>query len=110
MPGLFELKASETGQFTFVLKADNGEIILRSESYTSKAAAEKGIASVQSHAADLANFSKQDAKDGSFYFNLVAANGEIIGTSQMYKSTESRDKGIASIQTNGPSTTVVSAS
>lgn len=110
MPGLFELKASETGQFTFVLKADNGEIILRSESYTSKAAAEKGIASVQAHAADLANYSKHDAKDGSFYFNLIAANGLIVGTSQMYKSVESRDKGMASVQTNGPTKTVVSSS
>lgn len=110
MPGLFELKASENGQFTFVLKADNGEIILRSESYSSKAAAEKGIASVQSHAANPVNYSKHEAKDGSFYFNLLAANGLIVGTSQMYKSEAARDKGLASVQTNGPSTTVVSAS
>lgn len=109
MPGLYELKSSESGQYSFVLKADNGEIILRSESYSSKAAAEKGIASVQSHAADEANYTKHTAKDGTFYFNLVAANGLNVGTSQMYKSEAARDKGIASVRTNGPTTTVVGA-
>lgn len=108
MPGLYELKSSESGQFSFVLKADNGEIILRSESYTNKAGAENGIESIRNHAKDAANFSKQVAKDGSLFFNLIAANGLIIGTSQMYKSEASRDKGIASVQTNGPTATVVS--
>ena len=49
MAGWFELNKSSENQFRFVLKAGNGEIILTSELYTSKAAAEKGIASVQSN-------------------------------------------------------------
>lgn len=44
MAGWFELNKSSENQFRFVLKAGNGEIILTSELYTSKAAAEKGIA------------------------------------------------------------------
>lgn len=42
MAGWFELNKSSENQFRFVLKAGNGEIILTSELYTSKAAAEKG--------------------------------------------------------------------
>jgi len=44
MSGWFELSKSSDGQFRFVLKAGNGEIILTSELYTSKSAAENGIA------------------------------------------------------------------
>ncbi len=48
MAGWFELSKSSDNQFRFVLKAGNGETILTSELYTSKASAEKGIASVRS--------------------------------------------------------------
>jgi uncharacterized protein YegP (UPF0339 family) len=50
--GKFELKAAKDGQFRFNLKAGNGEIIATSESYTSKAAALKGIESVRKNAAE----------------------------------------------------------
>ena len=42
MAGWFELSKSSDNQFRFVLKAGNGETILTSELYTSKASAEKG--------------------------------------------------------------------
>ena len=51
-------------------------------------------------------YTHSDASDGRFYFNLKAANHQIIGTSQMYKDAAGRDNGIKSVQTNGPSTTV----
>ncbi|HBR2370888.1 TPA: DUF1508 domain-containing protein, partial [Klebsiella pneumoniae] len=46
MAGWFELDKSSNGQYKFVLKAGNGEIILTSELYTTKSSAENGIASV----------------------------------------------------------------
>ena len=46
--------------------------------------------------------SRLTAKDGSFYFNLAAANGEIIGSSEMYTTAAARDKGIESVKANGP--------
>lgn len=49
MSGWFELSKSSDGQFRFVLKAGNGETILTSELYTSKSAAENGIASVRTN-------------------------------------------------------------
>jgi uncharacterized protein YegP (UPF0339 family) len=39
------------------------------------------------------------------FFNL-SGNHQVIGTSQMYASEQSRDKGIASVKTNGPTQTV----
>ena len=53
MAGHFELSKSSDGQFRFVLKASNGEIILTSELYRTRAAAENGIASVQTNSPRL---------------------------------------------------------
>ena len=49
MAGWFELSKSSNDQFRFVLKAGNGEIILTSELYTTRASAENGIASVRTN-------------------------------------------------------------
>lgn len=106
MAGWFVLSKNDKGQFSFALKAGNGETILRSEQYESKASAENGIASVQKNSADEARFDRKEASDGRFYFNLKAGNHQIIGTSQMYKTTASRDAGIESVKTNGGTTTV----
>jgi uncharacterized protein YegP (UPF0339 family) len=50
MAGKFVIKKS-VDQYTFVLKAGNGEIIATSERYTTKAAAKNGIESVKANAA-----------------------------------------------------------
>ncbi len=105
MAGWFELNKNDKGQFNFVLKAGNSEVILKSEQYESKAAAENGIASVQKNCSADANYERKDATDGRPYFNLKAANHQIIGTSQMYASAANRDAGIESVKTNGGSTT-----
>ena len=47
-------------------------------------------------------FDKLESKKGKYYFNLKATNGQIIGTSEMYESTASRDNGIASVAKNAP--------
>jgi uncharacterized protein YegP (UPF0339 family) len=49
MSGWYELSKSSNGQFRFVLKAANAETILTSELYTTRSAAESGIASVQAN-------------------------------------------------------------
>lgn len=106
MSGWFELSKSSNDQFRFVLKAGNGEIILTSELYTTKSAAENGIASVQANSSLDERYEKKVAANGKFYFNLKAANHQVIGTSQMYVSTQSRDTGIASVKNNGNSGTI----
>ncbi len=45
--GWYELKLAKDGQFLFNLKAANSQVILTSELYKTRAAAENGIASVQ---------------------------------------------------------------
>ena len=85
-----------------VLKAGNGQTILTSESYTTKAAAENGIASVKTNAPSDARYERKDAKSGQPMFNLKASNGQVIGTSETYSSAAARDAGIDSVKANAP--------
>ncbi|MCF9033917.1 YegP family protein [Acinetobacter nectaris] len=103
MSGWYEISKAKDGQFHFVLKAGNGEIILTSELYKAKASALKGIESVQKNSPEDGKYDRLEAKNGKLYFNLKAANHQIIGTSQMYSSAQARDHGIESVKTNGGS-------
>ena len=105
MSGYYEVKRSGD-QYMFNLKAGNHEIILTSERYTTKAAMMNGIESVRKNSLSDARYQRKTAADGRFYFTLTASNGQVIGQSQMYQSEPSRNGGIESVKTNGPSDTV----
>ena len=106
MPGWYAHNKNDKGQHAFVLKAGNGEVILRSETYESRAGADNGIASVQKNSPDEMRYTHSDASDGRFYFNLKAANHQVIGQSQMYDSAAAMENGIESVKSNGVSTTI----
>ncbi|MCD5380569.1 YegP family protein [Candidatus Gracilibacteria bacterium] len=98
--GKFEIFEDKAGESRFRLKAGNGEVILASEGYSSKAGCENGIASVKKNASDEARFEKTTTESGKFRFNMKAGNGQVIGTSQSYSSESGRDNGIASVAKN----------
>ncbi len=98
---MFELKKSND-KYHFVLKASNGQVILSSEMYNSKAAASNGIASVQKNCVDDARYEKKTAKNGKFHFNVKATNGQVIGSSQMYSGESGMNNGIESVKKNAP--------
>lgn len=106
MPGKYELKKTASGQFMFNLKAANHQVILTSEQYKTKASATNGIESVRKNSPLDERYERKVAKDGQDYFVLKAANHEIIGRSELYKSKSSMENGIASVKTNGPTATV----
>lgn len=107
MAAKFELKDAKGGKFIFNLKAANGQVVLTSETYDTKKNAEKGIAAVRKSATNAKRYETKEAKDDHQYFVLKAANGEIIGKSEMYKTAKSVEKGIASVQKNAPESKVV---
>ena len=102
MASRFGLKKSKNDKFVFNLLADNGQVILTSELYDSKASALNGIESVKKNAPDDGRYARLSAKDGSPYFTLKAGNGQVIGQSQMYSGAKARDAGIESVQTHAP--------
>lgn len=100
MAGKFVVKTGKSGKVHFNLKASNGQIILTSEKYESRAGAMNGIESVKKNASNDARFERKKGKDGSPYFVLKASNGEPLGRSEMYKSNSSMENGIASVGKN----------
>ena len=106
MAGKYELKTSANGKFHFNLKAANGQVILSSEMYESRAAADNGIESVRKNGTDDKNFDKKTSTGGQPFFTLKAGNGQIIGKSEMYNTEAARDNGIESVKTNCGSETV----
>ncbi len=100
--GKFVITTRTNGEFQFSLKAGNGQAILASEGYTTKAACTNGIESVKRNSQDDNKFDRKTSSNGKPYFNLKATNGQIIGTSEMYESEASRDNGIKSVKTNEP--------
>ena len=106
MAGKFDLKKTDSGKFRFNLKAGNGRVILTSQLYRTKAAAQVGIESVKQNATDDANFERKTSVQGEPYFVLKAVNRQIIGTSEMYTSTSAMEKGIASVKAHAPGATI----
>ncbi len=109
MAGKFEIKVGKNGKHHFNLKASNGQVILTSEKYESRKGCENGIESVRKNSGNDGRFERKTAKDGSPYFVLKAANGEVIGKSEMYKTKASMENGIASVGKNAPDAAVVDA-
>lgn len=104
--GKFVITKDKSGQFRFNLKAGNGQTILSSEAYKTKASCNNGIESVKKNGQDDNKFERLTAKNGSPYFNLKATNGQVIGTSEMYSGNDAMENGIASVKKNAPEASV----
>lgn len=105
--GKFEIKTDKAGKFRFNLLASNGQVILSSEAYERKASCLNGVESVRKHSTEDRYFQRTIGAKGKYHFNLKAANGEIIGTSQMYESADGMENGIESVRMNAPMATVI---
>ncbi|PLR36172.1 YegP family protein [Chimaeribacter arupi] len=104
--GHYEIKKAKNGRYHFELKAGNGEIILNSEMYASKASAENGISSVQTNAQDEAQYEVKHSNNNQPYFVLKAKNYQVIGISELYSSESAARNGIKSATRHGTSTDI----
>ncbi|MBQ7172117.1 MAG: YegP family protein [Clostridia bacterium] len=119
--GKFVYKQTKSGKFNFNLKAGNGEIIATSELYNAEASCLNGIESVKKNcvgeiedqtvenyaAVKNPKFEVYADKAGEFRFRLKARNGEVIATSEGYKTKASCLNGIASVKKNAPDAATV---
>ena len=121
MASKFAIKKTATG-IKFNLKAGNGEVILDSEVYTTLTACKNGIESVKTNTPDAPvedqtlegyateknpKFELYADKAGEFRFRLKAKNGQVIGTSEGYKTKAGCQNGISSVKKNAAEATIV---
>jgi len=93
-------------QNRFNLKAENGEKILHSEGYVSSSGCDRGITSVRTNSPIDDRYDRRKSTNGQYYFVLKASNGEIVGTSETYTTSVSRENGIDAVKRVGPSAPV----
>lgn len=119
--GKFVIRNVASG-IKFDLKATNGQVIATSEVYASAASCRNGIASVAKNAA-IAKVEDQTVegyavaknpkfemyvdKAGEYRFRLKARNGQVIATSEGYKTKASCENGIESVAKNAPEAEIV---
>jgi uncharacterized protein YegP (UPF0339 family) len=89
MAGKFEIYKDKAGEFRFRLKASNGQVILASLGYRRIAGANTGVESVKKNAPLEERYERKTAKNVQFMFNLKAFNGQVFGTSELYKAEAS---------------------
>ena len=98
MPASFVLKRSADKQFHFVLTAENGETILTSEIYTTKAGAQGGIQLVRDSSAKDELYERRQTADGGHAFSLKSAKGEPIGRSEAYPYLDAAERVVATVK------------
>lgn len=98
----FVISLDRKGEFRFVLRSINGEIILRSsEGYNSKQGCEYGIDSVKRNCRNDYSYERHDR--AKFSFNIKATNGRVLGVSETYNSRQARENGIAAVKRDAKS-------
>lgn len=120
--GKFVITKTKSEEFTFHLKATNGqEILSAGESFTTLATCKNSIESVKKNA--LAHVEDQTVegyktlthpkfevyqdKAGEYRFRLKAKNGQNIGKSEGYKTKASCLNGVESVGKNAPEAEVI---
>jgi len=99
--GRFEIFRDKAGEFRFRLKATNGQVVLASEGYAARQAAEDAIESLRRAARDGDSYDRKETASGQYRFHLKAA-GRIVGTSENYVTSAARDEGIAAVKKAAP--------
>lgn len=103
----FKLNKNDQGQFHFSLLDDREKTLLQSEMYNSKNAALNGIESVRTNAADEVHYDYLISENEQYYFNLRASNGQVIGTSKMYKTLKERNDAAQQVRISAKQAKVV---
>ena len=95
----FETFVGIDDQVYFELIASNGKNMLRSEGYASLSNAKRGIQALIDNGQDESAYRVKQARNGEFYFNVVARNGETLSSSEMYATKSSAERGAKSART-----------
>lgn len=89
----FLILLTNGGLYRFNLVANNGEVILQSESYTTRSACLNAISSIKHNSLYDESYEKNSNMKGVFFY-FKARNGEILGRSNTYTTIGNRDNAI----------------
>ncbi len=106
MPGKFEVYKDKAGEYRFRLRAANGQNILSSEGYAKKTSCMNGVESVRKNSQNPDRLVKKTTPSGKFRFNVLASNGQVVGSSQNYESESGCRNGMKSVAATAMDATI----
>jgi hypothetical protein len=68
----------------FRLRNNKGEIVMKSQGYSTKRTCINGIESVRKNSQVPERFDAKVAKNGKHHFNIIARNGQVVATSSRW--------------------------
>ena len=99
----FKIFVGINNQYYFRFNASNGEQILASEGYTSKANCKNGIESVKTLSPYDSSYKRSD-EQRNYRFNMVATNGQIVArSSEGYTTSQNRENAIGIVKRDAKS-------
>lgn len=102
----FIIQKSARGEFYYTFRGGNHEIVLTGEEHPAKQKCQESIDSVKRNAPQDDRYTRWETT-GQYHFNLKAANGEKLGTSEAYTTVTARENGIRVVKTEAPGAPVV---
>ncbi|MBO4262536.1 MAG: YegP family protein [Clostridia bacterium] len=96
--GKWVVKEKGEGEFVAFLYANNGEIILTSEIYSSGDGAKKGIATIRKNVISDGNFVVYCDKNGQYYFKLKSAGNRFLCSGETYQNRSACLSSIESVK------------
>lgn len=97
----YVIRKATNGQYYWALNASNGQVLLTSETYTTKESCKGGISSSKISVTE-SHFRRLTATNLQSYFTQIANNYQVLGTSETYVSTQGRDNGISAVKRDAP--------
>ncbi|MFK7811001.1 MAG: DUF1508 domain-containing protein [Maribacter sp.] len=94
---MIEIKKEKLEDYSFTIKTENGNTLLKSIVYSNKKRAEEAIQFLKTSKTNRNTFERKTSHDGEFLFSLKNNKGEIIGDSQLYQSEAGMENGIKNI-------------
>jgi len=92
--------SEKNNEYYFSYKVD-GEPVLISEGYTTEAARENGIASVEKNWSIDKRYKHHETPGGRYYYTIRAGNHQEIARSKWYSSAKDRDGGVSWLLAGG---------
>lgn len=93
---MVEIKKENENRYIFILKAESGNTLLNSISFSNENEAKKVVHNLRTSTKKV--FERKTNHKGEFLFNVKNKNGQLIGSSQLYGSEAGMENGIKNLQ------------
>lgn len=91
-------QSTKDKKFFFRLRNNKGDIVMKSQGYSTKRTCMNGIESVRKNSQVAERFDAKVARNGKNFFNIVARNGQVVATSSRWDVKRSCSSNMTSVR------------